>query len=97
MSDNVSEWMPPPADRMLAGQPYWHVGQVQHVNRQGIPVMLDVWVTCCAECGAPFRLHTPPGADWLTRRCKSHRRPGVTITAPSFTAEEISEIAAAVD
>ena len=64
--------MPRAADRMVRGQPYWLLGEADHVTQDGHDVKLDVWASCCAECGQPFVFRAFRPSNGLNRRCKAH-------------------------
>ena len=68
------------------GQHYRHVGRRPHDCADGRPVEIDIWVSKCATCGAPFEVSRAANSHRkfsVNRRCPLHRRPGVRVNAGS--------------
>jgi hypothetical protein len=66
------------------GQHYRHVGRRPHDCADGRPVEIDVWVSECATCGAPFEVSRVANSHRkfsVNRRCPAHRRPGARVSA----------------
>lgn len=64
-------------------QTYQCVEVEPYTRRDGTESVVLVWETACADCGRTFSF-TTPNRRWFSpsRRCQSHRRPGVTPRPP---------------
>jgi hypothetical protein len=74
----------------LHGDRIWrHVGERDHVTRDGRQIVWAVWRSQCVVCGSPFDVSAPKRADAL-EKCKSFET--VTCTAHRMTASEAGKI-----
>ena len=65
------------------GQRYWFVGEREHWTRDSRRLMLLVFQSHCADCGASFECRTTKSTfrlgGTLNRRCKRHHAQGVPV------------------
>lgn len=50
--------------------------RLHYRKRDSEPTVILSWESQCADCGAKFSTTTPLTAQYITRRCKKHRKPG---------------------
>lgn len=50
--------------------------RLHYRKRDGEPTVILSWESQCADCGTTFSTTTPLTAQYITRRCKKHRKPG---------------------
>ena len=63
----------------IDGQVFEFIKNTPHTKRDGQSTTLMTWKTLCAECGDEFISASPFGRIPETRRCATHRKPGVRV------------------
>ena len=66
---------------MIAAEAFEFVGLRPHTRKDGMETRLIVWKTKCTCCGVSMEFMTPTKFKVFqpNRRCKEHRRPGVSV------------------